>query len=116
MNDVPSEEYQDKLSITPVPKLGQRTTRALVAAMQQIADWFKRLGLGQYAPCFGGNDIDFSILHDLIPPAGGTMYFGANLMPHGSRHGRASFRKLRSRNCALTSVLRPGAFYTCTAL
>jgi len=33
--------------------------------MQQIGDWLKRLGLGQYARCFAENDIDFSILYDL---------------------------------------------------
>src|SRR2546428_3576759 len=36
-----------------------------MAAMQQIADWLKALGLEQYADCFAENDIDFSILHDL---------------------------------------------------
>jgi class 3 adenylate cyclase len=33
--------------------------------MQEISDWLKRLGLGQYAHCFAENDIDFSILRDL---------------------------------------------------
>src|SRR5215470_11672392 len=36
-----------------------------MAAPQQIDDWLKRLGLEQYAHCFGENDIDFSILRDL---------------------------------------------------
>src|ERR1700688_1324731 len=35
------------------------------AAMQQIADWLEKLGLGQYAPCFVENDISFAILSDL---------------------------------------------------
>jgi hypothetical protein len=33
--------------------------------MQEISDWLKRIGLGQYAHCFAENDIDFSILRDL---------------------------------------------------
>jgi class 3 adenylate cyclase/predicted ATPase len=33
--------------------------------MQQIADWLKKLGLGQYAERFAENDIDFDILGDL---------------------------------------------------
>ena len=34
-------------------------------AMQQIADWLQRLGLGQYAKAFAENDINFAILPDL---------------------------------------------------
>ena len=34
-------------------------------AMQQIADWLQKLGLGQYAPRFAENDINFAILPDL---------------------------------------------------
>ena len=33
--------------------------------MQQIADWLKTLGLGQYAQRFAENDITFVILPDL---------------------------------------------------
>src|SRR4029077_15477178 len=33
--------------------------------MQQIADWLEELGLGQYAPRFAENDINFAILSDL---------------------------------------------------
>ena len=33
--------------------------------MQQIADWLEKLGLGQYAPRFAENDINFAILCDL---------------------------------------------------
>ena len=33
--------------------------------MQEIADWLKKLGLGQYAQRFAENDISFSILSDL---------------------------------------------------
>src|SRR6185503_13951382 len=35
------------------------------AAMQQIADWLEKLGLGQYAKSFAENDISFSVLPDL---------------------------------------------------
>src|ERR1700747_2408561 len=35
------------------------------AAMQQVADWLQKLGLGQYAQRFAENDISFSILPDL---------------------------------------------------
>jgi class 3 adenylate cyclase len=35
------------------------------AAMQQIADWLEKLGLGQYAQRFAENDINFAILSDL---------------------------------------------------
>jgi SAM domain (Sterile alpha motif) len=33
--------------------------------MQQIADWLKKLGMGQYAQAFADNDVDFSVLHHL---------------------------------------------------
>ena len=33
--------------------------------MQQIADWLRKLGLGQYAQRFADNDIDFAILNKL---------------------------------------------------
>src|ERR1700692_2407996 len=33
--------------------------------MQQIAGWLEKLGLGQYAPRFAENDINFAILSDL---------------------------------------------------
>jgi hypothetical protein len=33
--------------------------------MQQIAGWREKLGLGQYAPRFAENDINFAILSDL---------------------------------------------------
>jgi hypothetical protein len=36
--------------------------RPLVAAMQQIADWLKRLGMSEYAERFADNDIDASVL------------------------------------------------------
>src|SRR6516164_4335929 len=33
--------------------------------MQQIADWLRKVGLGQYAQRFADNDISFSVLPDL---------------------------------------------------
>jgi hypothetical protein len=33
--------------------------------MQQVADWLKKLGLGQYAQCFADNGIDLSVLPHL---------------------------------------------------
>jgi class 3 adenylate cyclase len=35
------------------------------AAMQQLADWLEKLGLGQYAQCFVENGIDLGVLPDL---------------------------------------------------
>jgi hypothetical protein len=35
------------------------------AAMQQVADWLEKLGLGQHAQRFAENDISFSVLPDL---------------------------------------------------
>jgi hypothetical protein len=32
------------------------------AAMQEIADWLKKLGMSEYAQCFTENAIDFSAL------------------------------------------------------
>jgi class 3 adenylate cyclase len=34
--------------------------------MQQVSDWLEKLGLGQYAQRFAENDINFTILSDLI--------------------------------------------------
>jgi hypothetical protein len=36
-----------------------------MAAMQQIADWLKKLGMSEYAERFADNDIDMAILSDL---------------------------------------------------
>jgi SAM domain (Sterile alpha motif) len=35
------------------------------AAMQEVAGWLHKLGLGQYAQLFAENDISFSVLSDL---------------------------------------------------
>src|ERR1700674_5689912 len=33
--------------------------------MQPIANWLKKLGMSEYAPCFAENRIDLSVLRDL---------------------------------------------------
>jgi hypothetical protein len=42
-----------------------RRTPAGDRAVEQIADWLQKLGLGQYAQRFAENDINFAILPDL---------------------------------------------------
>ena len=37
----------------------------LADAMQQIADWLKRLGMSEYAERFAENRIDLAVLQDL---------------------------------------------------
>ena len=50
-----------------VQKLDQAKTKSAGngAAMQQIADWLEKLGLGQYAQRFAENDINFALLSKL---------------------------------------------------
>ena len=48
-----------------VPKRTMPPKTRGTAAMQQIADWLEKLGLGQYANCFAENDINPGILSDL---------------------------------------------------
>ena len=36
-----------------------------MAAMQQIANWLKKLGMSEYAERFAENDIDMAVLPDL---------------------------------------------------
>ena len=40
-------------------------TTDVVAAMQQIADWLKTIGMSEYAECFAANDIEMDILPEL---------------------------------------------------
>src|SRR6516225_10369608 len=40
-------------------------TRLSVAAMEQIADWLKKLGMSEYAERFAENDIEIDILSEL---------------------------------------------------
>jgi hypothetical protein len=39
--------------------------KTVVTAMQQIADWLKKLGLSEYAPCFVENGISVAALPHL---------------------------------------------------
>ena len=45
-------------------KLGPRY-KLLVAAMQQIADWLKKLGMLKYLQRFAENDVDEAVLRHL---------------------------------------------------
>jgi SAM domain (Sterile alpha motif) len=45
------------------PKLGH--DRTFVVAMQQIADWLKKLDMSDYAETFAANDIDIAVLPGL---------------------------------------------------
>jgi len=42
-----------------------KSKKSGAAAMQQVADWLEKLGLGQYSQRFAENDISFVILPDL---------------------------------------------------
>ena len=44
---------------------GQVSHETLVAEMQQIADWLKKLGMSEYVQRFADNDIDASVLSEL---------------------------------------------------
>jgi hypothetical protein len=46
-------------------KIRSATTRPVVTAMQQIADWLKKLGLSEYAQCFVENGISVAALPHL---------------------------------------------------
>jgi hypothetical protein len=46
-----------------------------MAAMQQVTNWFERLGMSKYAQLFAENKIDFSALRDLTVPD--LKYIGA---------------------------------------
>jgi class 3 adenylate cyclase/tetratricopeptide (TPR) repeat protein len=53
------------LSVTYQYKVSSAVVQIWAAAMQNVGDWLKELGLGQYAQRFADNDIDASILSDL---------------------------------------------------
>jgi class 3 adenylate cyclase len=46
-------------------RAGEARQSGDAAAMQQVADWLEKLGLGQYAQRFAENDIDFALLAKL---------------------------------------------------
>src|SRR4051794_9956232 len=50
--------------VAPVPKLG-RANNPREAAMQQVADWLKKLGMSEYAERFAENGVELSVLRDL---------------------------------------------------
>jgi class 3 adenylate cyclase len=52
-------------SLLPWSKTRAAHDGTLVAAMQQIADWLKKLGMGEYTQRFVENRIDLSVLPDL---------------------------------------------------
>jgi len=66
--------------------------RTLVAAMQQIADWLKNLGMSEYAQRFAENDIDASVLPELTD---------ADLKDLGVSlgHRRKMLRAIRDLSC-----------------
>ena len=53
--------FSDKVA----PAGGRSPAIRGAAAMQQVADWLEKLGLGQYAKRFAENDIDFALLTKL---------------------------------------------------
>src|SRR5215472_7891994 len=61
MADVLSQTCRYKLRSARVEKLGQATA----VAMQQIADWLKKLGMSEYTDRFVENRIDLSVLPEL---------------------------------------------------
>jgi len=56
--------YRCKLSV-PVVENSVRSRRIAVTAMQQIADWLKKLGMSEYAERFAKNDIEIDNLTEL---------------------------------------------------
>jgi hypothetical protein len=62
--DAPLCTYRCKLFVAVVED-SVRPDRTLVAAMQQIADWLKKLGMSEYSQRFAENRIDISALRDL---------------------------------------------------
>jgi hypothetical protein len=58
-------KLSDKLSVGLVEKLAQATINSRGAAMQQIADWVKQLGMSEYTERFAEKKIDISVPRDL---------------------------------------------------
>jgi class 3 adenylate cyclase len=89
-------------SPSPWSKARQATTRALVAAMQQIADWLKELGMSEYAESFADNDIDISVLRELTDQD--LKDLGVSL-----GHRRKMLRAIHDRGGTPASVTTPAA-------
>jgi SAM domain (Sterile alpha motif) len=64
ISDVLRRTFRCKLSVAVVENSSGHD-RTLVAAMQQIADWLKKLGMSEYTDRFVENRIDLSVLQDL---------------------------------------------------
>jgi hypothetical protein len=60
-----AKNLSENLSVALDQKFGQAKITPPGAAMQHIADWLQKLGLGQYAQRFAENDINFAILPHL---------------------------------------------------
>jgi class 3 adenylate cyclase len=54
-----------ELSVYTLIAVPNTRTRPTVAAMQQIADWLKKLGMSEYAERFAEEDIDLELLPEL---------------------------------------------------
>ena len=61
-----SSFYSSRLHQVDLPMQAGKARQSWGAgAMQQVADWLEKLGLGQYAERFAENDISFAVLPDL---------------------------------------------------
>jgi hypothetical protein len=60
-----SAKAQSSESLKLKPDTVPKAAAGRSSAMQQIADWLEKLGLGQYAQRFAENDISFAVLPDL---------------------------------------------------
>jgi SAM domain (Sterile alpha motif) len=64
LRDVLSRTYRCKLFVAVVEN-SVKPRRTLVAAMEQIEDWLKKLGMSEYTQHFVENRIDLSVLPEL---------------------------------------------------
>jgi class 3 adenylate cyclase len=86
-------------------KTRSRPDRIAVTAMQQIADWLKKLGMSEYMDRFAENDIDASVLPELTDQD--LKDLGISL-GHRRKILRA-IRDLGSASIAVTAPLAPVA-------
>ena len=61
IRDVPSRAYGVNY-LVPSSETLKRRRGGRWPAMQQIADWLKKLGMSEYAERFAENDIDMAVL------------------------------------------------------
>jgi class 3 adenylate cyclase len=73
-----------------------------VAAMQQIADWLKKLGMSEYAPRFAENDIDMTVLPEVTDQH--LKDLGVSL-----GHRLKMLRAIRDLSGASSAVMAPSA-------